>query len=273
MSETNEAGWFEANRVMWDERVGIHAASEFYDVPGFRAGRNTLQSFEIAEVGDVTGLHLLHLQCHFGMDTLSWARLGARVSGLDFSPEAVATATKLATELGLDATFVCANVYDAVAAFEGERFDIVYTGFGAIIWLPDIERWARTVAALVRPGGLFYVAEGHPAASVFSDTSLTAEYDYFRDPANPYAWNDAGSYADASASTVHNLSYEWPHPLGSVVTALIAAGLRIEFLHEFDYTLWARWPFLEKNAAGEYHLPAGMPRLPLMYSIRASKPA
>ncbi len=273
MQKTDEAGWFAANQAMWDERVSIHAASDFYDVASFRAGKTALRAFEIAEVGDVNGKELVHLQCHFGVDTLSWARLGARVSGLDFSPDAVATATSLAAELGLDARFVQANVYDAAKALGHRQFDIVYTGVGAIIWLPDIRRWAQTVAALVKPGGFLYIVEGHPAAGVFSDTALTAEYDYFRDAAHPYEWNDAGSYADGAATTHHNLSYEWPHPIGSVVTSLIEAGLRIEFLHEFDFTLWARWPFLERNEAGEYHLPAGMPRLPLMYSLRASKPA
>lgn len=273
MTETNEAQWFAANKAMWDERVPIHAASPFYDVAGFHAGKSTLRPFEPLELGDVAGKDLLHLQCHFGMDTLSWARLGARVSGLDFSPEAVATATKLAAEVGIEARFVCANVYDAVEAFAGRQFDIVYTGIGAIIWLPDIKRWAQTVAAMVKPGGVFYIVEGHPFAGVFGDTSLVAEYDYFREPARPYAWNDEGSYADATAKTEHNESYEWPHPVGAVVTSLIESGLRLDFLHEFDYTLWARWPFLERNEAGEYHLPTGMPRLPLMYSLRATKPA
>lgn len=270
---SGEAEWFDANRAHWDERARIHPGTPFYDVEGFKAGRDCIRPFERAEVGDVTGKTLVHLQCHFGLDTLSWARHGARVAGLDFSPSAIETAQQLAREIGVEAEFVCANVYDAVEAFPGRQFDIVYTGLGAIIWLPDIEHWARTAAALVRPGGFLYLAEFHPFASVLGDDDLTATYDYFRDKAQPYRWDEPGTYADLSAATTSNVSYEWPHPLGSVVTALITAGLRLEFLHEHDYTLFQRWPFLERRSLDEYRLPAGMPSLPLMYSLRALKPA
>lgn len=270
---TAQDEYSEANRAMWDERVGIHMTSPFYDVDGFRAGRDTLRPFEATEVGDVQGKSLVHLQCHIALDTLSWARRGAAVTGLDFSEPAIAAASALAREIGLEARFVHADVYDAVEALGQAQFDIVYTGVGAIIWLPDIRRWAEVCAALVKPGGFFYILEGHPLIGVLGADSLTATYDYFRGLDQPYRWDDPGSYADAAAVTVHNLSYEWPHPLGSVVTALIDAGLRIEFLHEHDYTLWQRWPFQEKHGFDEFRLPEGMPKLPLMYSLRASKPA
>ena len=145
--------WREANRASWDERVPIHASGEFYDVAGFRSGQERLRPFEISEVGDVTGKELVHLQCHFGIDTLSWARRGARVVGLDFSAPAIGEARRLAAELGLDADFVRSDVYDAPGSLGGRDFDVVYTGLGAINWLPDIRRWAGVAAALVRPGG------------------------------------------------------------------------------------------------------------------------
>lgn len=268
---TSQTEWFDANRAHWDERARLHPGTEFYDVPGFKAGRDCLRPFELAEVGEVAGKSLVHLQCHFGLDSLSWARHGARVSGLDFSPSAVETASQIAADIGVEADFVCANVYDAVEALGGRTFDIVYTGLGAIIWLPDIERWAQTVAALLKPGGFLYLSEFHPFSMVLGDEDLTATYDYFRPRDQPFRWDEPGTYADLGAKTENNVSYEWPHPLGSVVTAVIAAGLRLEFLNEHDYTLFPRWPFLEKSGADTYRLPAGMPRLPLMYSLRASK--
>ena len=235
----------------------------------FLAGRSTLRSFELAELGDVRGATLVHPQCHFGLDTLSLARLGARVTGLDFSWPAVQAARDLAARAGVEAEFVQADVYDATSALGGRAFDIVYTGLGAIIWLPDIERWAATMAALTAPGGRFYLAEFHPIANVFADEDHSLVNSYFN--RGPYFYDEPGTYADLSAPTVHNRSIEFNHTLGDVVSALIGAGLRIELLHEHDFTLHARWPFLVAHDDGTYRLPVGMPSLPLMYSLRATR--
>jgi 2-polyprenyl-3-methyl-5-hydroxy-6-metoxy-1,4-benzoquinol methylase len=264
--------WRALNRASWDERVGIHVVSDFYDNPGFRAGRSSLRPFEVDEVGAVDGKTLAHLQCHFGQDTLSWARLGARVTGLDFSGEAVAYANQLAADLGIDADFVAADVYDAVDALDGRRFDIVYTGLGALIWLPDIQRWAQTVAALLEPGGFLYLSEFHPITETMADDSLIVRYDYFTRPGGT-RYEEAGTYTDGGGDTVNNISYEWTHPTSAVITALLAQGLVLELFHEHDFTLWARWPFLEQHEDGTFWLPADQPRLPLMYSLRARKPA
>ncbi|MEV8451445.1 methyltransferase domain-containing protein [Streptomyces sp. NPDC052095] len=270
------ADWHEANRAHWDERVPIHAGSDFYDLASFRAGKEALRDFELAEVGDVTGRSLLHLQCHIGVDTLSWARHGAaQVVGLDFSEPAVETARSLAHELGFSpdrAAFVAADVYDAAQAVPDSSYDIVYTGVGALNWLPDIVRWAETAASLVAPGGFLYLAEFHPMTDCLDDgTGTRIAYDYFsRD-----AWVDEtpGTYADFDAPTVHNRSVEWTHPIGEVVSALAATGLRIEFLHEHDVSLFARFPTLERRDDGFYRFPADRPRIPLMYSIKASRAA
>ncbi|MFJ4901360.1 class I SAM-dependent methyltransferase [Streptomyces sp. NPDC088727] len=269
------ADWRDANRAMWDERVPIHYGSDFYDLDSFRAGKDALRAFELAEVGDVTGRSLLHLQCHIGLDTLSWARHGAaQVVGLDFSEPAVETARSLAQEIGLPpdrAAFVAADVYDAAEAVPDSSYDIVYTGIGALNWLPDIDRWAETAASLVAPGGFLYLAEFHPLTDCLDDaTGELIVHDYFsRD-----AWVDEtpGTYADFDAPTVHNRSVEWQHPVGSVVSALAAAGLRIEFLHEHDTSLFARFPVLERHPDGGYRFPAERPRIPLMYSIKATRP-
>jgi 2-polyprenyl-3-methyl-5-hydroxy-6-metoxy-1,4-benzoquinol methylase len=262
--------WIELNRLAWDERVPLHVDSSFYDNETFVAGRSSLRSFEIDEVGAVDGKTLLHLQCHFGQDTLSWARSGARVTGLDFSVAAVSAARRLADEMGIEAEFVVANVYDASEALPGRTFDVVYTGLGALIWLPDITRWARLCASLIAPGGFLYLAEFHPIVDVFDDDELAVVEPYFRPEG--HLWQTPGSYVDPAAPTEHNATWEWTHPVGEVVTAIVEAGLQLEFLHEHPMTLWQRFPFLERRGDGTFHLPAERPSLPMLYSLRARKP-
>ena len=267
--------WADLNRRWWDERAPIHVASEFYDVPAFVADpeASVLRPFEIDEVGEVRGRTLMHPQYHLGLDTLSWARRGAQVTGIDFSEAAVAAASDLAGRAGLAAEFVAGNVYDAVDLVDGRTFDVVYTGRGAINWLPDIDRWARVMAGLAAPGGMLYLTEFHPLHSVLGDDDLTVAYPYFHDRDAPLEFDEPGTYADLRATTDHNRTVEWTHGLGAVVTAIIDAGLAIELLHEFDYTLFPRWPFLVKSDRGTYRLPEGMPSIPLMYSLRARKPS
>ncbi|MEU6857435.1 class I SAM-dependent methyltransferase [Glycomyces sp. NPDC046736] len=272
MNAAGEA-WREANRAMWDERVPIHAASRFYDQDGFRAGGGDVNAFEAEEVGDVTGKSLVHLQCHMGQDTLSWARRGAsRVVGLDFSEPAVEVARGLAEEIGFGperASFVVADVYDAREALDGAVFDIVYTGLGALCWLPDLDRWAEVVASLVAPGGFLYLAEFHPLCDALDwDTGTRFTRDYLA--TDPMVDDDGGTYTDGPQDTVNNLSYQRTHPIGQVVTALAANGLRVDFLHERDWTLFGHFGSLKPTDRG-YEQPPGTPRAPLMYSLKASK--
>lgn len=257
----------------------IHLASDFYDLNSFRVTQDALRSFEIDEVGEVSGKRLLHLQCHLGTDTLSWARRGAVVTGLDFSGAAVAAARTLASELGWEeerARFVHADVYDAPAALDAHSYDIVYTGLGALCWLPDLPRWARTVASLLEPGGFLYLAEFHPAGLCLSPDGAAFAEDYFQREA--IVLDEPGSYADPAAQTQHNRSVEWQHPLGDVVSAVAAAGLRLEFLHEFDFTLFqhiqgmVESPEISGTVGGSstvFRLPEGRSRVPLLYSLRA----
>lgn len=264
----------ETNRANWDERVAHHVASDFYDAAGFVAGTNDpIREFEPAELGDVVGKDLVHLQCHFGLDTLAWARRGAHVTGIDFSASAIVAAQSVAADVGLDATFVVADVHDASEALDGHTFDIVYTGFGALIWLPDVTRWAEVVRSLLRPGGVLYLAEFHPITHVFGDDDRTIEHDYF-DP-GPYEWDDAHTYTDPTGevSIEHSVSIEWQHTLADVVNAVIGVGLVIELLGEHPFTLFPRWPDLATPQHGRYELPPGEPRIPLIYSLRARLPA
>jgi SAM-dependent methyltransferase len=269
MTDTDETA-VACNRENWDGRVGVHAASAYYDLAGFRAGADTLRDFEIAEMGDVAGKRLLHTQCHMGQDTLSWARRGAVVTGLDFSEPAIRVARDLARQTGLAdrARFVVSDVYDAADALKGERFDVVYTGIGAIVWLPDLARWAAVLAELLADGGALYLVDFHPITDALGEDGRSVEYDYF-DTAGE-AYDQPYTYTDGPALTT-TVSVQWRHPLGEVVTALAGAGLRIEFLHEHDRTFFQRFTVLERTGPTEHRFPVGQPRVPLMFSVRAVK--
>ncbi len=264
-----ESAFFAANQALWAARTAAHLPSAFYDVAGFREGAESLREIELAEVGDVAGRTLLHLQCHFGQDTLAWARRGAMVTGLDFSAEAIGAARSLATELSLPARFVEANVYDAPAAVGGEQFDIVFTSYGVLGWLPDLSRWAQAAAACVRPGGTLYLAEFHPVIWMFDNDFTKVQYAYLND--GVIEETEIGTYADQSAPLEHQ-SFTWNHGLGEVVSALVAAGLEIEFLHEFDFSPWNCLKAMVETGPNRFQIKGLEGKLPMTYSVRARKP-
>ena len=266
-----------SNRRLWDAWTKIHVASDFYDVASFRDGQRPIRvaDYERQEVGSVEGRTLLHLQCHFGLDTLSWARLGATVTGVDFSEAAVAAARELASEVGLPARFLVSDI-DGLPEVLDERFDIVYTSNGVLGWLPDIASWGRVAARFVRPGGFLYVTEIHPVAQAFENEGvepgeLRLAYPYWSQP-EPLRFEVKGSYADRDAPTDGLVEYGWDHSLGEIVTSLADAGLRLEFLHEFDFVPWPV-DFLVEAEDGRWHLPEGSKgSLPLYFSLKATKP-
>jgi len=264
--------YMNANRALWDELTPIHARSAFYDVEGFKRGRISLMNIEREEVGDVAGKSLLHLQCHFGMDTLSWARLGASVTGVDFSEKAIALARSLSQELDIPARFLQANIYD-LPEMLSEQFDLVYTSYGVLGWLPDIQGWGQVVAHFLKPGATFYIVEGHPFLMIFDDapgvTSYRMGLPYFQGP-EPLRFEGNGDYADPKAQVTHP-SYQWIHPLGEITSALTEAGLRIEFLHEFPVCAWQALPFLEESDDGWWRVKDGMISIPMTFSIKATK--
>lgn len=263
------------NRRLWDAWSDLHFNSEFYDVDRFRRGGITLPQCDLDGVGDVTGKSLVHLQCHFGMDTLSWARLGATATGLDFSAKSIELARQLAEECGLDVKFVEADVYAALEVL-GERFDRVVTTAGVLPWLPNVTRWAQVVAKLLRPGGRFYLREFHPVAQVLDETSPDPGAPYLRYPYFPTGDNIcstvSGSYAVPQA-TVETTSHEWPHTVAEVVQALINAGLQIETMREYPYTTYKSFPWLVRHEDRTWRWPGEHAPLPLMYSIGAKAPA
>jgi SAM-dependent methyltransferase len=264
--------YLKSNRELWDAWTRLHVKSKFYDVDGFKAGKIRLDSVVRENLGDVAGKSLLHLQCHFGLDTLSWARLGARVTGADFSEEAIAQARTLSAELSIPANFVCANIYDLPSVLSGE-FDIVFASHGVLPWLPDLQTWAKVIAHFLWRGGAFYIVESHPFAHVFDNgddaTDLRVCYHYF-ESSEPIKCEANGSYADRDADC-HITNYQWDHSMSELLNALLSAGLQIEYLREYPFLAWKMFAFMEQDADGWWRLPKRFNQIPLMFSLKAIK--
>ena len=261
--EKTEAEYFEMNRVAWDCRAKVHFESKFYDVDRFIAGETSLREIELSELKDVAGKRMLHLQCHFGLDTLSWARKGAVCTGVDISPVAIGQARELAVRTGLEATFVCSDVYDFRAS-GAEPFDLVFTSYGAVCWLPDLRRWARVVASNLAVGGTFYMVEFHPIHD------LLAGYSYFTQ-ATPDV-EEEGTYTENGADAITRLA-TWAHPISGVISALIGEGLQIERISEFPYSPYNCFEGMVEREPGRFYLSHKGNDVPMVYSVRARKVA
>jgi SAM-dependent methyltransferase len=261
-----------ANRANWDDRVPVHMASSFYNVEAWLANRQGPRAEELDALGNVDGLDLVHLQCHFGMDTLSFARAGARVTGLDFSPVAIAEARSLAERAGLAdrARFVEADARRAADALGPETYDIAYVSLGSLCWLPSVEQWAAQVAALLRPGGRLYLHDVHPLTLALADDDLRVERSYFEE-SQPVRFDDDTSYTDGHNRLVNTRTYEWNHALGEIVAAVLAQGLHLDQLVEHDWTVWPRFPWLIETADRHWKAPPGKPRVPLSFTLLASR--
>ena len=266
----------ELNRASWDERAPAHAASRDYAVDQFASDPGHLSEvvrFDLPLLGDIGGRRGVHLQCHIGTDTISLARLGADMTGLDFSPASLAQARRIARLAGADVRFVEAEVYDAPGALGPEPFDLVYTGIGALCWLPDIARWARVVAGLLRPGGRLFIREGHPVLWALDDPRpdglLAVEYPYF-EREEAMVFDEGGTYVETDAVFSHNRTHEWNHGLGEIVTALMAAGMDLTGLVEHDSVPWDALPGqMERIGGGEWRLADRPWRLPHTYTLQA----
>ena len=271
------------NRAHWDNATDIHARGNVYGIDNFKAGECRLHRVEVEELGDVRGKSLLHLQCHFGIDTLSWARRGAKVTGIDFSSKGIELARSLARDTGIDARFIESDLYKLPDQLS-EQFDVVFTSYGVLCWLPDISGWAQIVARYLKPGGTFYIVDAHPFARVFpldedikdGSTQLRPYFNYFHEPAGVF-WPPNFDYADETAMQTVG-EHCWQHSMSDVVNALISAGLQIEFVHEFPFAAWKVTAFCEvverlSPSHAYYGLPKRFPPLPLTLSIKANKPA
>lgn len=264
-----------ANRELWDAWADLHVGSEFYDVEGFVAepDAHPLDPLVLGVVGDVAGKRLLHLQCHFGLDTLRLARMGAEVTGVDFSANAIAHARDLAERVGIDARFVESDVRTLPVEVKPDFFDVVFTSHGAISWLPDLRPWAESVATRLAPGGTVHVVDMHPTLWIFDDegaeSGLRVRYGYF--DRSPLPWQETGSYAAPDAD-FEGVSYSWQHTFEEIVGVLVEAGLSIRSLKEYERIAWQHMPWMERDADGMWRLPEGTGDIPLMFSISATKP-
>ena len=262
-----------ANRANWDARTPVHLASRSYDVEGWLADGRGPRPDEAQALDNVEGLRMVHLQCHIGLDTLAWARVGAEVVGLDFSPVAVAAAQDLTRRAGVAdrARFVCADVNDAAAALNGETFDIVYVSLGALCWLPSVTRWASQVAALLAAGGRLFVHDVHPVSFALADDDPIFEHSYFEET-DGVEFDDGAMYTDGDALVEHRQTFEWNHSIGEIVNAVLAEGLVLDSLTEHDWTGYRRFPWLSVGDDGRWSAPASQPRIPLSFTLLAHRP-
>ncbi|MCD2260276.1 class I SAM-dependent methyltransferase [Psychroserpens luteolus] len=258
---------FEVNRTTWNEKVKVHSESEMYDLEAFKNGKSSLMTYELEALGDVKGKSLLHLQCHFGQDTLSWSRLGAKCVGIDLSDEGIALAKSLNDELNLDAKFTCCNVLDT-SEYIKEKFDIVFTSYGVIGWLPDLKPWGQMIADRLHKGGTFYIVEFHPIVWMFDylDGKSIMKYGYMQDDAIYEEYE--GTYADEGSKMVSK-EYGWNHGLSEVINVLIEAGLKIDYLNEYDESPYNVLPDLVKTKSGNYVTKDKL--YPLLFEIKATK--
>lgn len=264
------------NLDWWNEASQVHAQGEGYLMKEFKQGLNKLHLLDREEVGVVTGKKLLHLQCHFGMDTLSWARLGAQVTGVDFADKAIAIAKDLSQELHLDATFICSDIYHVQDILNAAgQFDIVYTSYGAICWLPDLQPWGQIIAHYLKPDGFFYIAEGHPFMWAIDERApepdLKVGYPYFS--REPIRDEEPGTYAEKEARLEHTTTYAWNHTLSEIFGSLLSAGLTIDFFHEHPFCAWECLPDMEEGPDRFMRFKDEKKRemLPLMFSLKATK--
>jgi SAM-dependent methyltransferase len=280
----SEPDYLTANRANWNDRAVAHVASPDYRVADFDdpAFLSDVVRFDRQRLGDVSGLRAVHLQCHIGTDTISLARLGARVTGVDLSPGSIEQARALAARTGADADFVVSDVYSAVEALDAAdhsgpaagRFDLVYTGIGALCWLPDIDRWAGVVAALLKSGGRVFLRDGHPMFHAVegprSDDLLVVSYPYFE--SDPLIWDSDQTYVPSDHRIAHTTTYQWNHGIGEMITALLRHGLELTLFEEHDTAAYEAFPGrMEPLGNGEWRLRDRPERLPLTFTLSATK--
>jgi 2-polyprenyl-3-methyl-5-hydroxy-6-metoxy-1,4-benzoquinol methylase len=264
----NKEKYFAINKETWNKKVAVHAKSDMYDLEAFKKGKHSLMKYELDALGDVSGKSLLHLQCHFGQDTLSLERMGAKCTGIDLSDEGIKLAEELNKELNLDANFVCCNIYDT-NDYVLETFDIVFTSYGVIGWLPDLKPWAKVVASKLKRGGTFFMAEFHPIVWMFDYQNNDVKMRYKYNQKEVVYEEYSGTYADTNDEMITK-EYGWNHGLGDVVTALTSEGLQMEFLKEYDECPYNVLPNLDETESGMFVRKDKL--YPLIFTLKATKP-
>jgi SAM-dependent methyltransferase len=259
--------YIEVNKALWNKKTAYHIDSDFYALNDFIAGKSSLNDIELALLGDINGKSLLHLQCHFGMDTLSLARMGAKATGVDFSDVAIAKARELNAQLGLNANFVCTDIYDLPSKLD-EQYDIVFTSYGTIGWLPDMQRWAQVVARYLKPGGQFIIVDFHPVVWMFSNDFSGIQYSYFNKEAIVETLE--GTYADRNAPIAAE-EIGWNHNFAEVMQNLIEAGLTIASFSEVDYSPYNCFSNMVEVSPGKFQIAGFEGKLPMVYALKAIK--
>ena len=263
----NLPDYISINKKTWNNKTDVHIASKFYDVDGFLNGKSTLNAIELALLGNVKGKKILHLQCHFGQDTLSFSRLGATATGIDLSDKAIERAQEFAEKLELDATFICCDIYD-LPNHLNEKFDIVFTSYGTIGWLPDLNKWAGVVSHFLNPKGKFVFVEFHPIVWMFDDYFKEVFYSYFN--IEPIVEDESGTYADRY-SEISAQTITWNHPTSEVLNALIQSGLEINSFDEFDYSPYNCFNETEEFEKGKFRIKHLKNKIPMVFSLVATK--
>ena len=264
-----ENNYIEINRQSWNNRTDIHLKSEFYDLENFINGKNSLNTIELELLGDLKGKKVLHLQCHFGQDTISLTRLGAKVTGIDLSDKAIENAVQIAKKTNSDATFICCDIYD-LKNYLDEKFDLVYTSYGTIGWLPDLNKWAKIISEFLKPNGQFVFVEFHPVVWMFDDNFEKIDYRYFNSGAIIASEN--GTYADKNAN-IRQEYVMWNHGIGEVITSLIKNGLEINSFNEYDYSPYDCFNKTVEFETKKYRIEHLENKIPMVYSIVAKKNA
>ena len=262
-----EKDYIKQNREGWNKKLDFHLQSEFYDLSGFLQGKSSLQEIELGLLGDIAGMKILHLQCHFGLDTLSLARLGAEVTGVDLSDKAIAKAEEIAEKTGLDANFICCDLYELPHHLHG-KFDMVYTTYGTIGWLPDLDKWASLISGFLRPGGELLFIEFHPVVWMFDDNFEKVGYDYFN--TGPIVETETGTYADPNASLEQEL-VSWNHSLDEVFQNLLKAGLEITLFEEYNYSPYDCFKNTQEEELGRFRIKHLKHKIPMVYALKAKK--
>jgi len=262
-----EIQFFETNKKSWDGKVDTHLASDFYNNDAFISGENSLKEIELAILGEVKGLKILHLQCHFGQDSISLSRMGAEVTGIDFSSKAIEAAKDLAQKTGQNTQFICSNVYDLSAVLT-EQYEIVFTSYGTIGWLPDLNRWAKVVSTFLKPKGKFVFVEFHPVVWMFDDDFSKVAYNYFN--AGPIMENETGTYADKNAE-IRSEYVMWNHDFGEVLSSLLAENLELKQFKEYDYSPYNCFNNTVEVGPSRYLIEHLNNYIPMVYSLLMEK--
>ena len=262
-----EDNYIAINRKLWNDKVAFHLESEFYDMPGFLKGKTSLKEIEMSLLEDISGKSILHLQCHFGQDSMSLSKLGAKVIGVDFSEEAITVAKQIAVQLNLDTTFICSDIYE-LPKHLNEKFDVVFTSYGTIGWLPDLDKWAKVISNFLKPNGQLVFVEFHPFVWMYDADFKSIAYSYFNTAA--IVEENTGTYADKNAP-IKNQEVNWNHPTSEVLNSLIANGLTIDQYNEFDFSPYNCFNGMEEFSPNRFRIKAMANKIPMVFALTATK--